>query len=83
LNGLPSRVIKCQEEENYFLSTIKRIKPVLNNCLVILMGARALTCVGLEVPRKLLKPFMMRFLNQKRLNGSKTSHHLKATTSHF
>jgi 2,4-dienoyl-CoA reductase-like NADH-dependent reductase (Old Yellow Enzyme family) len=34
----PSRVIKTLDEENYFLSTAKKIKPYLNNCALILMG---------------------------------------------
>ena len=38
INGLPSRVIKSPEDENYFLSTVNEIKPVMNDCPVILMG---------------------------------------------
>jgi 2,4-dienoyl-CoA reductase-like NADH-dependent reductase (Old Yellow Enzyme family) len=38
VSGLPSKMIKSQEDENYFLPTVNKIKPVLNNCPVILMG---------------------------------------------
>jgi 2,4-dienoyl-CoA reductase-like NADH-dependent reductase (Old Yellow Enzyme family) len=37
-SGLPSRVIKSTEDENYFLPTVNEIKPIVNNCPVILMG---------------------------------------------
>jgi 2,4-dienoyl-CoA reductase-like NADH-dependent reductase (Old Yellow Enzyme family) len=38
IDGLPSRVIKSPEDENYFLPTVNEIKPIVNDCPVILMG---------------------------------------------
>jgi 2,4-dienoyl-CoA reductase-like NADH-dependent reductase (Old Yellow Enzyme family) len=38
IDGLPSRVVKSPEDENYFLPTVNEIKPILNGCPVILMG---------------------------------------------
>ena len=38
IDGLPSRVVKSLEDENYFLPTVNEIKPVMNDCPVILMG---------------------------------------------
>lgn len=37
-SGLPSRVIKSPEDENYFLPTVNEIRPLVNDCPVILMG---------------------------------------------
>ncbi|KKN33202.1 hypothetical protein LCGC14_0805970 [marine sediment metagenome] len=37
-NPYPSRNIKSPEDENYFLPTINKIKPNMNNCALILMG---------------------------------------------
>jgi 2,4-dienoyl-CoA reductase-like NADH-dependent reductase (Old Yellow Enzyme family) len=37
-SGLPSRMIKSPEDENYFLRTANEIKPIVDNCPVILMG---------------------------------------------
>ena len=34
----PSNVIKTPEDENYFLSTAKELKPIMNNCQLILVG---------------------------------------------
>ncbi len=34
----PSNVIKTPEDENYFLSTAKKLKPIMNNCQLILVG---------------------------------------------
>ncbi|TFF97428.1 MAG: NADH:flavin oxidoreductase [Promethearchaeota archaeon] len=34
----PSNVIKTPEDENYFLSTAKELKPLMNNCQLILVG---------------------------------------------
>jgi len=38
INGLPSKVIKSPQDENYFLPTVNEIKPVVGDCPVILMG---------------------------------------------
>jgi len=37
-NPLPSRFIKSTEDENYFLETAKKLKPVMENCSLILVG---------------------------------------------
>lgn len=37
-SGLPSRIIKSPEDENYFLPTVNGIRPLVNDCPVILMG---------------------------------------------
>ena len=37
-NPLPSRFIKSPEDENYFLETAKKLKPVMNECPLILVG---------------------------------------------
>jgi 2,4-dienoyl-CoA reductase-like NADH-dependent reductase (Old Yellow Enzyme family) len=34
----PSLVIKSQEDENYFLSNVKKLNPIMDNCKNILMG---------------------------------------------
>ncbi len=38
LDGLPSKVIKSPEDENYFLPTVNEIKPIVNDCPIILVG---------------------------------------------
>ncbi|MFX1499825.1 MAG: NADH:flavin oxidoreductase [Promethearchaeota archaeon] len=37
-NALPSKVVKKPEDENYFLPIAKKIKPLLKNCALILVG---------------------------------------------
>jgi len=37
-NPLPSRFIKSPEDENYFLESAKKLKPVMNKCPLILVG---------------------------------------------
>jgi 2,4-dienoyl-CoA reductase-like NADH-dependent reductase (Old Yellow Enzyme family) len=37
-NAPPSKIIKKEEDENYFLSFAKKIKPFMKNCALILVG---------------------------------------------
>ncbi len=37
-SGLPSRIIKSSEEENYFQQTANKLRPDLGSCSLILMG---------------------------------------------
>ncbi|MFX0175158.1 MAG: NADH:flavin oxidoreductase [Candidatus Hodarchaeota archaeon] len=37
-NAYPSRQVKSPEEENYFLQTVKELKPYMKNCKMVLMG---------------------------------------------
>ena len=37
-NAYPSKIIKSPEGENYFLPTIKELKPIMKDCPIILMG---------------------------------------------
>lgn len=37
-NTLPSKIIKKSEQENYFLPFAKKVKPLLKNCALILVG---------------------------------------------
>lgn len=37
-DAFPSKVIKSPEDENYFLPTAKKIKPLMKNCALMLMG---------------------------------------------
>jgi 2,4-dienoyl-CoA reductase-like NADH-dependent reductase (Old Yellow Enzyme family) len=37
-DALPSKIIKSPEDENYFLPTAKKLKPIMNKCRLILIG---------------------------------------------
>ena len=37
-NPLPSRFVKSPEDENYFLESAKRLKPIMKDCPLILVG---------------------------------------------
>ena len=37
-SGLPSSIIKSPKDENYFLPAVNKIRPLVNDCPVILMG---------------------------------------------